>query len=79
MRKLFIVMMAVLLAFTGCTQAIAVTDNVDSIMVSEESNETEEVVSYATFFEEGIHEIYIDIEEEDFEDILANPTDEGFR
>lgn len=64
MNKIMILMMVVILALTGCVQSSAEVEVTDT--------------SYATFFSEDIHELYIEISDENWSDILEDPLAEAF-
>ncbi len=78
MKRILIIILTVMLAFSGCSvtnESINVESSTDEI-----KEETLKSVSdYEAFFSKNeIHEINIEISEEDFLDILENPLDEEF-
>lgn len=80
MSKISIIILSLLMTLTGCASSLAVVDTNDLSEVNQ--NEVTTINSETTydlfFSSDEIHEIYIDIAEEDFEDILLNPLEEAY-
>lgn len=73
MKRILIIILIVMLAFTGCTISG------DSAEITPVTDSEKEANDYLSFFEDGeIHELYIEISEDDFADILNNPLDEEY-
>lgn len=67
MKKLVIIILIVSMVFAGCAN---ITDGNNEVQESD--------IDYAEFFTEEIHKIEISISEENFNEILKNPTEEEF-
>ena len=75
--KLASLVMAIAIIGTGCTQTGQKADLQAAVISTTETDDTEAVADYQTFFEEGVvHAIDVTITEDDWADILANPEDE---
>jgi spore coat protein CotH len=73
MKKIFILILVVLMVFTGCS------GTTDTVQMPVETSENTVDQEYSIFFEQGeIHEIKIDIADTDFQNILENPLDEEY-
>ncbi|MBI9012491.1 MAG: CotH kinase family protein [Clostridiales bacterium] len=73
MKKILIIILIMVMAFTGCSVS---DDTAETKLVTETVSELND---YLTFFsDDEIHEIHIDISDEDFTDILNNALDEEY-
>jgi len=73
MKRILIILLIVMLAFTACT----VSD--DTAEITPVTDSEAEANDYLSFFEdEEIHELSIEISEDDFAYILNNPMDEEY-
>jgi len=74
MKKIMIIILVLILALTGCT-------NIETSSVEETISQSieESTMDYEVLFEEGIvHEIYIDIVDENWDYMMENPLEEEF-